>query len=496
MVGKKQQNLISRPPVVVVLGHVDHGKSSILEKIKDLKITAKEAGGITQHIGAYEVEHQGKKITFIDTPGHEAFSAMRSRGAKVADIAILVVAAEEGVKPQTKEAISHIKKAQIPMIVAINKMDKPGADPEKVKRELSAQDVLVESMGGKVPSVELSAETGKGISDLLEIILLVAEMEDLKGSISQSAEGVLIESYMDSNRGPTTTLILQNGIFKKGDILGTSSAAGKVKIMENFQGAPIEKALPSMPVIIIGFENVPGVGERFKVFADIETAKKELEGIVKPGPQVLDIEPDKKVLNLILKVDVLGSLEAIEKVLKELPQEKVILRILKGEVGEINESDVKLAQGAKAVIVGFRVKTNPIAQKLSLREKIKIMCFEVIYELAQAVRQVLEKKVRPEIVRIDLGKVKILAIFRTEKNRQIIGGKVIEGEVKRGASLEVFRNEGKVGQGKITKLQKEKKEIGEVGKGAECGILYQGDTQIEEGDVLKVYTEERRKGEL
>jgi len=320
--------------------------------------------------------------------------------------------------------------------------------------------------------------------------------EDLKGDISQSAEGVLIESYIDSNRGPTATLILQNGILKKGDILGSSSTAGKIKIMENFQGAPIEKALPSMPVIIIGFENVPGVGEKFKVFTDIETAKRGLEGIVKPGPQVLDIEPDKKVLNLILKVDVLGSLEAIEKVLKELPQEKVILRILKGEVGEINESDVKLAQGAKAVIVGFRVKTNPIAQKLVLREKIKIMCFEIIYELAQAVRQVLEKKVRPEVVRIDLGKVKILAIFRTEKNRQIIGGKVIEGEAKRGASLEVFRNEEKVGQGKITKLQKEKKEIGEVGKGAECGILYQGDTQIEEGDVLKVYTEERRKGEL
>lgn len=503
MVGKKQQNLISRPPVVVVLGHVDHGKSSILEKIKDLKITAKEAGGITQHIGAYEVEHQGKKITFIDTPGHEAFSAMRSRGAKVADIAVLVIAAEEGVKPQTKEAISHIKKTGIPMIVAINKMDKPGADPEKVKRELSAQDVLVESMGGKVPSVELSAETGKGISDLLEIILLVAEMEDLKGDISKPAEGVIIESYMDSQRGPTATLILQNGILKRSDILGTSSAIGKIRIMEDFQGKAIEKAFPSMPVIVLGFENVPGVGEKFRVFDNIEAAKKEIiKKELSPSEETelpkkdKEDEEDKKVLNIILKLDVLGSLEAIEKVLKELPQEKVILRILKGEVGEINESDVKLAQGAKAVIVGFRVKTNPIAQKLSLREKIKIMCFEVIYELAQAVRQVLEKKVRPEIVRIDLGKVKILAIFRTEKNRQIIGGKVIEGEVKRGASLEVFRNEEKVGQGKITKLQKEKKEIGEVGKGAECGILYQGDTQIEEGDVLKVYTEERRKGEL
>ncbi|MBZ9578034.1 GTP-binding protein [Patescibacteria group bacterium] len=496
MVEKKQQNLISRPPVVVVLGHVDHGKSSILEKIKDLKITEKESGGITQHIGAYEVEHQGKKITFIDTPGHEAFSAMRSRGAKVADIAILVIAAEEGIKPQTKEAISHIKKAGIPMIVAINKMDKPGADPEKVKRELSVQDISVESMGGKIPSVEISAETGKGIPELLELILLVAEMEGFKADVSKPAEGVIVESYLDSQRGPTATLILQNGILKRGDILGTSSVVGKIRIMEDFQGLSIKQASPSMPVIVLGFENVPRVGERFKVFTDIETAKRRLEGIVKPGPQVLDIEPDKKVLNLILKVDVLGSLEAIEEVLKKLPQEKVILRILKGEVGEINESDVKLAGGAKAIIVGFRVKTNPIAQKLALREKIKIMCFEVIYELVQEVRGVLEKKVRPEVVRIDLGKVKILAIFRTEKNRQIIGGKVIEGEVKRGASLEVFRNEEKVGRGKIVNLQRDKKEVEELAKGAECGILYEGDIKMEEGDVLWVYTEERRKGEL
>jgi translation initiation factor IF-2 len=499
---EKKQNLVSRPPVVVILGHVDHGKSSILEKIKDLKITAKESGGITQHIGAYEVEHQGKKITFIDTPGHEAFSAMRSRGAKVADIAVLVIAAEEGIKPQTKEAISHIKKTQTPVIVAINKIDKPEADPEKVKRELSAHDVSLESMGGKVPSVETSAETGKGISELLELILLVAEIEDLKADISGPAEGAIVESYLDPKRGPTATLILQNGILKKGDILGTSSAVGKIKIMEDFQNSPIEQASPSMPVIVLGFESVPRVGESFKVFIDIEAAKKEIEGVRAGGNipddarQVLDIEPDKRVLNLILKVDVLGSLEAIEEVLKQLPQEKVVLRILKGEVGEVNESDVKLARGAKAIIAGFRVKSNPIAQKLALREKIKIMRFEVIYELVQGVRDVLEKRVKPEKVRNDLGKIKVLAIFRTEKNRQIVGGKVIEGEAKNGASLEVFRNEEKVGQGKITKLQKEKKEIGEVGKGAECGILYNGDIKIEEGDILWVYTEERIKGEL
>ena len=496
MTKEKDKNLIPRPPVVVILGHVDHGKSSILEKIKDLKITAKEIGGITQHIGAYEVEHQGKKITFIDTPGHEAFSAMRSRGAKVADIAVLVIAAEEGIKPQTKEAISHVKKAKIPMIVAINKMDKPGADPEKVKRELSIQDISVESMGGKIPSVETSAETGKGISDLLELILLVAEMEDFKADISKPAEGVIVESYLDSQRGPTATLILQNGILKRGDILGTSSVVGKIRIMEDFQGKAIEKAFPSMPVVVLGFESVPVVGEKFKVFESIEIAKEEVGGFSKPAPEALAIEPDQKVLNIVLKVDVFGSVEAIEEVLKDLPQEKVVLKILKAEVGEINESDVKLSIGSKAKIIGFRVKADPIAQSLAEREKIKITCFEVIYELAQGVRDFLEKRVSSEIVRVDLGKVKILEIFLTEKNRQIIGGKVIDGEAKRGASLEVYRNEEKVGQGKITKLQKEKKEIGEVGKGSECGILYQGDIKVEQGDILHIYIKETKKGEL
>lgn len=499
MTKKNEQNLITRPPVVVVLGHVDHGKSSILEKIKDLKITEKESGGITQHIGAYEVEHQGKKITFIDTPGHEAFSAMRSRGAKVADIAVLVIAAEEGIKPQTKEAISHIKKAGIPMIVAINKMDKPGADPEKVKRELSVQDISVESMGGKIPSVETSAETGKGISDLLELILLVAEMEDLKADVSKPAEGVIVESYLDSQRGPTATLISQSGILKRGDILGTSSVVGKIRIMEDFQGKAIEKSSPSVPVVVLGFESVPGVGEKFKVFDKIETAKEGLKEVVKEAAQTTveeGLAPLERVLNIILKVDVLGSVEAIEEVLKDLPQEKVVLKILKAEVGEINESDVKLSIGSKAKIIGFRVKADPIAQSLAEREKIKITCFEVIYELAQGVRDLLGKRVSSEIVRVDLGKVKILEIFLTEKKHQIIGGKVIDGEVRRGASLEVYRNEEKVGQGKITKLQKEKKEIGEVGKGAECGILYQGDTEIEEGDILHIYIKETRKGEL
>ena len=502
MVAKLEQqnkdNLQPRPPVVVVLGHVDHGKSSILEAIKDLKITEKESGGITQHIGAYEIEHNNKKITFIDTPGHEAFSAMRSRGAKVADIAILVVAAEEGIKPQTKEAILHIKKAGIPVIVAINKIDKPGADPERVKRELSQADVSVESMGGDVPSVETSAKTGEGIEGILELVLLVSEMEGFKGNFSKPGEGVVIESYLDKKRGATCTLLLRDGILKEGDIVGSRSALGKVKILENFQGDRIEKATPSMPVVVIGFERVPRVGEKFEVYPDIESAQKYIEKKERKteGGEVFFVEEGKKVLNLILKADVWGSLEAIEEILKSIPQEKVILRVLEKGVGEINEKDVKLARSSKARIIGFRVKPDPIAVKLSEREDIKIMTFDVIYELAQQIRQLMEKAVVSERVRIDLGKVKVLLIFRTAKNRQIVGGKVTEGEVKKGTSVEVFRGQDFLGKGRLINLQKNKKDAEKAAKGEECGLLYEGEVKIEEGDILQVYTEERRKGEL
>ena len=471
----------------------------------------------------YEVEHQNKKITFIDTPGHEAFSAMRSRGAKVADIAVLVVAGEEGIKPQTKEAILHIRKAGIPMIVVINKIDKPESYPEKVKRELVKQDVLVESMGGKIPSVNVSAKTGQGIPELLEIILLVAEMENLRGEISKPAEGVIIESYLNTNRGPTATLLLKNGSLRRGEILGTSSSFGKIKIMEDFQGNPIEKVLPSMPVVIIGFEKVPGVGEKFEVFNNIEKAKEIRQPAekkeIKVSSEAVNIEPSTKILNLILKVDVAGSLEAIKEVLKDLSrplnpdllpksadlanesndisQEKVTLKILKAEIGEINKSDVKLAIATKAKIIGFRVKINPIAKKLSQREKITMINFEVIYELAQAVRNLLDKKIAPKEIRIDLGEIKVLSIFRTEKNRQIIGGKIIKGEARQGALLEIYRQEEQisaeqVGTGKIVELQKDKKKVKQITEKCECGVLYEGGKKIEEGDILKIYVKETK----
>jgi len=479
------------------MGHIDHGKTTLLDQIRKTHVAEKESGGITQHIGAYQIEIQGKKITFIDTPGHEAFSQMRSRGAKVADIAILVIDAAEEIKPQAKEAIFHIKKSGISQIIALNKIDKPDADPERIKRELIKEEVVVESMGGKVPSVNVSAKTQQGINELLDLILLMAEMEELKTDIQNPGKGVVIESYLDHFRGPTATLLLTEGTLKSGDIIGTASAFTKIRSLENFQKKPIEKALPSDPVIVFGFNRVPKIGEEFKSFPDTESAESYIKTVpAEREREVLEITEEQKVLNLILKTDVLGSAEAIEEIFKNLPQDKIVLRILKTEAGNINESDLKLAKGGRAKIIGFRVKMDPLAERIAEREKIKIMNFDIIYELIEAVRNLMEKSVKPEKVRIDLGKVKVLAKFLAEKNRQIIGGKVTTGEVQKGSLIEIFRGEEKVGQGRIINLQKNKKDADSAGKGEECGILFEGDVKIEEGDILAIYKEEVRKAEL
>lgn len=497
---------VPKPPVVVVLGHIDHGKTSLLNAICKVQFTEEKPGGfITQHIGAYQIEVAGssagpgqvKKITFIDTPGHEAFSQIRSRGAKVADIAILVVDSCEAVLSQTKEAISHIKKTEIPLIVALNKTDKPEANPEKIKRELSKEEILIESMGGKIPSIEVSAKTGKGIHELLEMILLLAEMEGLKTNPHAAAKGVIIESYADNLRGPTATLILNEGILKTGDIIGTASAFTKIKSLENFKKKLIKEAFASDPVIVFGFNQSPKVGEEFKVFPDLESAQKNIQTLKKEEtPEILEIKEGQKILNIILKTDVLGSLEAIESILKSLPQEKVILKILKSEVGDVNESDLKLATGSHAIILGFRVKIDATAKRITEREKIKIMQFQVIYDLVEEVRKFMTKIMTAEEVRKDLGKMKVLAKFLTEKNRQIIGGRAIEGEIKKGAKIEVFRNEEKIGEGRMINLQRNKKDIERIIKGDECGILFEGNIDIKEGDTLVFYIETKEKGEL
>lgn len=495
-----------RPPVVVVLGHVDHGKSSLLEAIRDFKITSQESGGITQHIGAYEVEEKEKKITFIDTPGHEAFSAMRARGAEVADIALLVVDAAQSVQPQTKEATLAVKRAGIPMIVVINKIDLPNANPEKIKGELSKIDILVESFGGNVPSVNVSAKEKKGIDELLDMILLVAEMRELKSEIDVPVEGLIIESYMDANIGPVATAIVKKGILKRKDIIATDLAIAKsIKSIKNSQGKEIFEGLPSQPVVILGFEKVPAVGEKFKTYKSIKEAEEEIkreEPKREIGSTVLDLSGDKKVLNIILKGDVFGSLEAIEAMLKALPQEKAVLRILKSEVGDINESDAKLAEMSKAIIIGFRVQISPTVMKFmknptsSGQAKARIKTFEVIYELIQDVRSGLEKTLEPEIVREDIGKLRTILVFWGEKNRQIVGGKITEGELKKGLKLEVLRQDRKVGTGRIVNLQRDKKDVDLARKGDEAGILFEGNIKIEKGDIIVAFVETRQKSEL
>jgi len=504
-----KNNSKKRPPIVVIMGHVDHGKSSILEAIKDFRITSKESGGITQHIGAYqvevdkspsshitgarEIEEQGNKITFIDTPGHEAFSQMRSRGAKVADIAVLVIDASEGVKNQTKEVISLVKTLEVPVIVALNKIDKPDADVEKVKRELMKENLMVESVGGEIPSVEVSAKTKKGIPELLEIILLVSELENLEVDESKTAEGIIIESYLDNFRGNTATLLVLNGTLKTGNIIGTDTTFTKIKSLEDFQKKQIKEALPSTPVVVFGFDEIPKIGETFKSFKDINEAKEYTKSVDQEKKELGELEEGQKVLNIILKADVLGSLEAIEEILKSLPQDKVIIRLLKSEVGNINESDVKLALTGKSKIIGFKVKADAVAQKILERESIRVAIFNVIYELMEAVRGLMERIVVPEDIRIDLGKMKVLAKFLDNKNRQIIGGRATEGEIRKGSKIEVLRDDEIIGAGRMISLQKNKKEADFVSKGDECGILFEGNVKIEEGDVLSFFKEEKRK---
>ncbi len=496
------QKTFKKSPVVVVLGHVDHGKSSLLEAIRDFRITAKESGGITQHIGAYEVEHNSKKITFIDTPGHEAFSAMRARGASVADIALLVVDAAQSVQPQTKEAVIAIKKAEIPMIVVLNKIDLPNADPQKIKNELSKIDVFVESMGGQVPSVEVSAKEKKGIDELLEIIILVADMKDLETEISVPAEGLVIESYMDSLKGPVATVIVEKGTLRTKDIIATDSAMAKVKLLQDFQQKPIEQALPGSPAIILGFEKVPGVGEKFKTYNTAEEALSKLQQVAEKREvnyNALEVDANKKVANIILKGDVLGSLEAIDGMLRSLPNNKVNLRILKSEVGDINESDAKLAEMSRAQIIGFRVRISPGVMQLmrnDTQKKVRIKTFDVIYELIQEVRNGMEKSLDSENVRKEVGKLKTLLVFWAEKNRQIVGGKITVGEFKKGLKLDILRNDVKVGAGRIINLQRDKKDIDLLKKGDEAGILFEGNIKIEKGDILSAYIEERQKGIL
>jgi len=509
---QEKNKIIVRQPVVVIMGHVDHGKSSLLEAIREgFVICAKESGGITQHIGAYEVEVGGnppspkatdgqRKITFIDTPGHEAFSAMRSRGANLADIAILVIDAAEGLKPQTKEALNFIKKAKIPMIVAFNKIDKPEADPEKVKRDLSQIDVLVESYGGQVPSCEVSAKTKQGIKELLETISLVAEMEELKCDLSLPVQGIVIESSLDPQKGPIATLLVKQGLLREGDVVATENVLGKLRHLANFQNKRLNEVLPGQPARVLGFEQPPAVGDVFKVFANHEQARTQLKTktICAKPPIAIKNNSDKeiKTLNIILKTDFLGSCEALVGVLENIPRDKVVLNFIKTGVGDINASDILLAENSHAVVLGFRVKTDENTSHLLRERGIKAKTFDVIYELAQEARRLMTATLSPETKRVNTGKFKAIIIFKQDKNTQIVGGKVLEGEITRNVKAEIMRDDEIIGHGKVKGLQKDKKDIGKAEKGQEVGILLQSEIKTQENDILVFFSEEKERATL
>ncbi len=466
----------ARSPVVVVLGHVDHGKTKLLDTIRKTNVADKESGGITQHIGAYQVITNEKTITFLDTPGHEAFTAIRSRGTKIADIAILVVAADESVKPQTKEAIRIIKEEKIPIVVAINKIDKEDANVQKVKQDLASEDILVEDWGGKVPVVEISAKAGKNISELLDMVLLVAELEELKEDLSQPAEGVIIESHLDKRRGYVVTVLDQKGILSVGDWMVAGKVMGKVKSMEDFTGRTVKEARPSQPVTLTGWNEAPDTGATFKGVgskSEAEALAEENKGInLSPLFSFLNepTDTEKKAYNLVLKADVKSSLEAVDTTLKAIKSDEVRYSVVNYDIGDITENDVKTAMATKSDVVGFRVNIGPSAIILAEKEGVKVETFDVIYELIESIRKNMGKLLEPELQRTLLGKLKVLALFKKDPKFQVIGGKVLSGKVVRGAVVDVVRNGEIITKGKLGQLQQNKEDVSEVKEGLEAGI--------------------------
>ncbi|MDO8494901.1 MAG: translation initiation factor IF-2 [bacterium] len=498
-----KENLSFRPPIVVILGHVDHGKTKILDYIRQSKVAEGEAGGITQHIGAYQVMQQDKSITFLDTPGHEAFSAIRSRGAKVADIAILVVAADESVKPQTKEAIRIIEEAQVPYIVAINKVDKEGANIQRVKQDLAENNVLIEEWGGKVPSAEVSAKTGQGIDNLLETILLVAEMEELKPE-GAKGKGVVIESHLDGRRGQIATLLVHEGHIKVGDWLVVGPEAIKIKSLENFLGKGVTEAGPSDPVVVSGWSVSPSLGETFNLVDSREEATKLAQSHAQLGKSALfmyESGPEKskaKVLNLVIKADVSSSLEAIDQVLRTIHSEEVTYRVIDFGMGNISDGDIKKAVSSKAIVIGFHVAFSDQLKLVAEREKVEVLTFDIIYELLEEIKKRMSTLLDPEVNRIPLGRLKVLALFKKDVKSQIVGGKVVSGKIKRGALVDVMRSNAVVVTGRLGQLQAQKADTDEVAEGSEAGLRVDffnkamtPNLYIREGDILDIYEEER-----
>ncbi len=482
-----KKNTPSRAPIVTIMGHVDHGKTTLLDYIRSTKVAEKEHGGITQHIGAYQITKDGKTITFIDTPGHAAFSAMRARGANITDIVILVVAADDGVMPQTKESITHIKSAGVPMIVAINKMDAPGANVDRVKKGLSEAGVLAEGYGGDVVTVPISAKTGQGVDDLLEMINLVAEMAELKDESSANFEGVVIESSLDKFRGPLATILVKKGKLKIGDQIKSKECFGKVKSLIDSDGKQQKEAGVSMPVEILGFEKVPGVGEVVTLVnaanSEVDTSEEKVE---KRDPFASLANSGKTQINLIVKADVVGSLEAIIAAIESLSDQERKVNIVHKETGEVSDSDVLLAASTKALIISFNVKIAKSAEKLAEEEKVMIRSYSIIYELLDELKEGLELLVDAKREKI-LGRGQIIAIFDTSYGK-IAGTKITESRLAKGDRVRFLRDEEEIGTTRIKSIRHLQKEINTAKEGEECGLLFENFADFDKGDVIVAFS--------
>ena len=491
-----------RCPIVVVMGHVDHGKTSILDRIRNAHVTAGEAGGITQHIGAYQVQYEGKDITFLDTPGHEAFTAMRARGANITDIAILVVAADDGIMPQTVESINHAKAAGITVIVAINKMDKEGANPDRVKEELTKYGMVCEEWGGDVICVPVSAKTGEGIDELLENILLVAETSELKANPDRRAKGTVVEALLDKGRGPIATLLVQNGTLHTGDVIIAGTAVGRVRVMTNDKGVAVETAGPSVPVEITGLAEVPEAGDTFNAVEDERLARELVEQRKHEAKQAKFNEYQKvtldnlfsqieqgemKELSLIVKADVQGSVEAVTQSLEKLSNEEVRVRVIHGGVGGIKESDVMLASASNAIIIGFNVRPDQTAEEIAARDKVDIRTYRVIYDAIEEIETAMKGMLAPKFREVVMGRIEVRQVYKISNVGAVAGAYVLNGKVTRQCQIRVVRDGIVIAEDKMSSLKRFKDDVKEVGESYECGITLEKFRDFKEGDIFEAF---------
>ncbi|HPY83958.1 MAG TPA: translation initiation factor IF-2 [Ruminococcus flavefaciens] len=498
-------NLEPRCPVVVVMGHVDHGKTSILDRIRNAHVAAGEAGGITQHIGAYQVNVNGQDITFLDTPGHEAFTSMRARGANITDIAILVVAADDGIMPQTVESINHAKSAGVQIIVAINKMDKEGANPDRIKEELTKYDLVCEDWGGDVICVPVSAKTGEGIEELLENVLLVAEVQELKANPDRLAKGTVIEARLDKGRGPIATLLVQNGTLKQGDIIIAGTAVGRVRVMTNDKGRTVKSAGPSVPVEITGLAEVPSAGDTFNAVEDERLARELVDQRKHEQKQeqfnayrkvTLDnlfsqiAEGEIKELPIIVKADVQGSVEAVKQSLEKLSNNEVRVRVIHGAVGAVKESDVMLASASNAIIVGFNVRPDPVAAENAARDGVDIRLYRIIYDAIEEISTAMKGMLAPKFRDVELGRAEVRQVYKISNVGMVAGSYVLSGKVTRGCQVRIVRDGIIIADDKIAGLKRFKDDAKEVAESFECGISLEKFSDVKEGDIFEAYTVE------